>query len=157
MARLSPFRSIHGSCYGCAKQTRAIARAPVFPTLSGMDSGGKSGLSAGFTRIMDKAKIKGRLIRERNGVGRSEQTRAASRQQSLSRLEFGLRLGGSTGKFSDELEKETNCNQRDSKATAPTHEPGLPDRSPRSPDEMRQKSNEQHHATADRQNQPTNI
>jgi integrase len=53
------------------KQTRGIARAPVFPTLSGMDSGGKSGLSAGFTRIMDKAKIKGRLIRERNGVGRS--------------------------------------------------------------------------------------
>jgi hypothetical protein len=27
------------------------------------------------------------------------------------------------GKFSDELEKETNCNQRDSKATAPTHQP----------------------------------
>jgi hypothetical protein len=61
------------------------------------------------------------------------------------------------GKFSDELEKETNSNQRDSKATAPTHDPRMPDRSPRSPDEMRQKSNKQHHATDERQNQPTNI
>jgi hypothetical protein len=34
------------------------------------------------------------------------------------------------GKFSDELEKETNSNQRDSEATAPTHEPRMPDRSP---------------------------
>jgi hypothetical protein len=31
------------------------------------------------------------------------------------------------GKFSDELEKETDSKQRDSKATAPTHEPRLPD------------------------------
>ena len=29
------------------------------------------------------------------------------------------------GKFSEELEKETNNNQRDSKATAPTHEPRM--------------------------------
>src|SRR4029453_17305827 len=34
------------------------------------------------------------------------------------------------GKFSDELEKETNSNQRDSEATAPTHKPRMPDRSP---------------------------
>jgi integrase len=53
------------------KQTRGIARAPVFPTLAGMDSGGKSGLSAGFKRIMGRAKIKGRLLREANGAGRS--------------------------------------------------------------------------------------
>jgi integrase len=53
------------------KQTRGIARAAVFPTLVGMDSGGKSGLSATFKRIMARAKIKGRLIREANGAGRS--------------------------------------------------------------------------------------
>ena len=34
------------------------------------------------------------------------------------------------GKFSDKLEKETNYNQHDSKATAPTHGPRMPDRSP---------------------------
>jgi hypothetical protein len=47
---------------------------------------------------------------------------------NLSRLELGKAV--LLGKFSDELEKETNCNQRDSKATAPTHEPRMPDRSP---------------------------
>ena len=47
---------------------------------------------------------------------------------NLSRLELGNAV--LLGKFSDELEKETNCNQRDSKATAPTHEPRMPDRSP---------------------------
>jgi hypothetical protein len=47
---------------------------------------------------------------------------------NLSRLELGNAV--LLGKFSDELEKETNCNQSDSKATAPTHEPRMPDRSP---------------------------
>jgi hypothetical protein len=47
---------------------------------------------------------------------------------NLSRLELGNAV--LLGKFSDELEKETNCNQRDSKATAPTHEPRMPNRSP---------------------------
>ncbi|HJX80596.1 MAG TPA: hypothetical protein VJ248_01030, partial [Candidatus Udaeobacter sp.] len=55
--------------------------------------------------------------------------RASSTQSGyLSRLELGNAV--LLGKFSDELEKETNCNQRDSKATAPTHEPRMPDRSP---------------------------
>ncbi len=47
---------------------------------------------------------------------------------NLSRLELGNAV--LLGKFSDKLEKETNRNQRDSKATAPTHEPRMPDRSP---------------------------
>jgi integrase len=54
------------------KQTRGIGKAPVFPTLAGKAGGGKSGLSMAFRRIMDRAKIKGRLLREANGVGRSQ-------------------------------------------------------------------------------------
>jgi integrase len=54
------------------KQTRGIGKAPVFPTLAGKAGGGKSGLSMAFRRIMERAKIKGRLLREANGVGRSQ-------------------------------------------------------------------------------------
>jgi len=54
------------------KQTRGIGKAPVFPTLAGKSGGGKSGLSMAFKRIMDRAKIKGRLLREANGAGRSQ-------------------------------------------------------------------------------------
>ena len=54
------------------KQTRGIGKAPVFPTLTGKAGGGKSGLSMAFRRIMEGAKIKGRLLREANGVGRSQ-------------------------------------------------------------------------------------
>jgi integrase len=54
------------------KQTRGISKAPVFPTLAGKAGGGKSGLSMAFRRIMERAKIKGRLLREANGVGRSQ-------------------------------------------------------------------------------------
>jgi integrase len=54
------------------KQTRGIGKAPVFPTLAGKAGGGKSGLSMAFRRIMEGAKIKGRLLREANGVGRSQ-------------------------------------------------------------------------------------
>jgi len=54
------------------KQTRGIGKAPVFPTLAGKSGGGKSGLSMAFKRIMEHAKIKGRLLREANGAGRSQ-------------------------------------------------------------------------------------
>ena len=54
------------------RQTRGIGKAPVFPTLAGKAGGGKSGLSMAFRRIMERAKIKGRLLREANGVGRSQ-------------------------------------------------------------------------------------
>jgi len=54
------------------KQTRGIGKAPVFPTLAGKAGGGKSGLSMAFKRIMEHAEIKGRLLREANGEGRSQ-------------------------------------------------------------------------------------
>jgi integrase len=54
------------------KQTRGIGKAQVFPTLSGKAGGGKSGLSMAFKRIMEHAKIKGRLLREATGEGRSQ-------------------------------------------------------------------------------------
>jgi len=54
------------------KQTHGIGKAPVFPALSGKSGGGKSGLSSTFRRIMDHAGIQGRILRERNGAGRSQ-------------------------------------------------------------------------------------
>jgi integrase len=54
------------------KQTRGIGKAPVFPALTGKSGGGKSGLSMTFKRIMERAQIKGRLLREANGAGRSQ-------------------------------------------------------------------------------------
>ena len=54
------------------KQTRGIGKAPVFPTLAGKSGAGKSGLSMAFKRIMERAGIQGRLLRERNGEGRSQ-------------------------------------------------------------------------------------
>jgi integrase len=53
------------------RQTRGIGKAPVFPTLAGKPSSGRNGLSTQFRRIMDKAGIKGRLLRESTGKGRS--------------------------------------------------------------------------------------
>jgi integrase len=54
------------------KQTRGIGKAPVFPTLAGKSGSGKSGLSMAFKRIMERVGIKGRLLREANGAGRSQ-------------------------------------------------------------------------------------
>ena len=54
------------------KQTRGIGKAPVFPTLSAKPGGGQNGLSMSFRRIMERAKIKGRLLREGGGAGRSQ-------------------------------------------------------------------------------------
>src|SRR5439155_24046535 len=54
------------------KQTRGIGKAPVFPSLAGKSGGGKSGLSMIFRRIMERAGIQGRILRERNGEGRSQ-------------------------------------------------------------------------------------
>ena len=55
-----------------AGQTCGIGKAPVFPTLAGKSGGGKSGLSMAFKRIMERAGIRGRLLREANGAGRSQ-------------------------------------------------------------------------------------
>jgi integrase len=54
------------------KQTRGIGKAPIFPTLAGKSGGGKSGLSMAFKRIMERAGIKGRMLREASGAGRSQ-------------------------------------------------------------------------------------
>jgi integrase len=54
------------------KQTHGIGKAPVFPSLAGKSGGGKSGLSSMFKRIMERAGIQGRILRERNGEGRSQ-------------------------------------------------------------------------------------
>jgi integrase len=53
------------------KQTRGIGKMPVFPTLAGNQSGGGGGLSIMFKRLMNRAGIQGRVLRERNGAGRS--------------------------------------------------------------------------------------
>ena len=53
-------------------QPRGIAKAPVFPRLAGKSGAGKSGLSMQFKRIMERAKIKGRLLREAGGAGRAQ-------------------------------------------------------------------------------------
>jgi integrase len=54
------------------RQTRGIGKAPIFPTLAGKSGGGKSGLSMAFRRIMERAKIKGRMLRQATGAGRSQ-------------------------------------------------------------------------------------
>jgi integrase len=54
------------------EQTQGIGKAPVFPTLVGKSGAGKSGLSMQFKRIMERAKIKGRLLRQATGDGRSQ-------------------------------------------------------------------------------------
>lgn len=47
------------------------AKAFVFPILAGKKGGGAHGLSLAFKRIMEKAGIKAKLVRERTGKGRS--------------------------------------------------------------------------------------
>jgi len=54
------------------KQTRGIGKAPVFPGLAGRSGAGKSGLSMQFKRIMERAGIRGRILREAEGAGRSQ-------------------------------------------------------------------------------------
>ena len=54
------------------KQTRGIGKAPVFPSLAGKAGSGKSGLSMAFKRIMERAGIRGRILREATGEGRSQ-------------------------------------------------------------------------------------
>lgn len=53
-------------------QMRGIGKAPVFPSLAGKSGSGKSGLSMKFKRIMERAGIKGRVLRVAKGAGRSQ-------------------------------------------------------------------------------------
>jgi integrase len=52
-------------------QPQGVGKAPVFPTLAGKGGGGKSGLSKQFKKIMERAGIVGRVLRQGKGVGRS--------------------------------------------------------------------------------------
>jgi integrase len=56
------------------KQIRGIGKAPVFPSLAGKTGSGKSGLSMSFKRIMERAEIKGRILRQRKegSAGRTQ-------------------------------------------------------------------------------------
>jgi len=55
-----------------AQQPRGIGKAPLFPSLHGASGAGKSGLSSQFKRIMEKAKIGGRILRAATGKGRQQ-------------------------------------------------------------------------------------
>ncbi len=48
-----------------------VGNAFVFPKLAGRNTGGRSGLSRTFARIMARAKIAGALVRDRNKQGRT--------------------------------------------------------------------------------------
>jgi integrase len=57
-----------------SQQPLGIGKAPVFPSLAGKSGAGKSGLSMQFARIMAKAGIRGRALRQRqeDGAGRTQ-------------------------------------------------------------------------------------
>ena len=59
-------------------QPRGIGKAPILPSLTGKTGGGKSGLSMTFRRIMERAGIMGRVLRQR------EEGSAGRTQSSLS-------------------------------------------------------------------------
>jgi integrase len=56
------------------RQPIGIGKAPVFPSLAGKSGAGRSGHSMQFARIMGKAGIKGRVLRQRqeDGAGRTQ-------------------------------------------------------------------------------------
>lgn len=49
---------------------RGIGKAPVFPTLAGKGTGGRHGLSGRFSTIMEKAGVRGKVLRGADGKGR---------------------------------------------------------------------------------------
>jgi integrase len=53
------------------KQKRGIGKAPVFQSLRGKYTGGKSGLSGQFKRLMEKAGVMGKTLRKGIGAGRT--------------------------------------------------------------------------------------
>lgn len=57
-----------------SQQTRGIGKAPLFPALAGKSGGGKSGLSMTFKRIMERAGVAGRVLRQRakDSAGRTQ-------------------------------------------------------------------------------------
>lgn len=54
-----------------SEQPRGIGKAAVFPSLLGKYTGGKSGLSGQFKRLMEKAGVIGKTLRKGTGAGRT--------------------------------------------------------------------------------------
>ena len=48
-----------------------MGKAALFPSLAGKYTGGKSGLSGQFKKLMEKAGVMGRIIRKGEGAGRT--------------------------------------------------------------------------------------
>ena len=53
------------------QRPQGVGKAAVFPTLAGKYTGGKSGLSGQFKRLMEKAGVIGRTLRRGEGAGRT--------------------------------------------------------------------------------------
>ena len=56
------------------KQRRGVGLAKLFPTLAGRTSGSNSGLSTEFKRLMERAGVRGRIIRRGDGKRRTTET-----------------------------------------------------------------------------------
>lgn len=116
-----------------SKQTRGIGKAPVFPTLAGKAGGGKSGLSMQFKRIMERAKIKGRLLRDASGAGRSQSSLSFhslrhSFNAALANAGVGVELRQElTGHLSPEMNKLYTHPDIEVKRKAIALLPGIPE------------------------------
>ena len=69
-------------------RTRGVGKAPVFPALAGKSGSGKSGISMQFKRLMERAGVRGRVLRTGKGKGRttSSLTLHSLRDTFISRL-----------------------------------------------------------------------
>jgi integrase len=56
------------------KQRRGLGRAALFPSLANRTSGSNSGLSTEFKRLMERAGVRGRIIRQGDGKRRTTET-----------------------------------------------------------------------------------
>ena len=53
------------------QRPQGVGKAALFPSLAGRYTGGKSGLSGQFKKLMEKAGVMGRIIRKGEGAGRT--------------------------------------------------------------------------------------
>jgi integrase len=60
---------MHDALHDCLLELPApdSGKAFLFPSLAGKSTGGKSGLSMAFSRLMERAKVRGEIVRERQG------------------------------------------------------------------------------------------
>lgn len=70
---------LHPDVTGWLKgRERGIGKAKVFPTLAGRPTGGQWALSGLFAKLMEKAEIKGRILRQRKEGGKGRTTSSLS-------------------------------------------------------------------------------